>query len=210
MNWLDIVIIVVWGIGFFTGWRMGLFGAIFTTGGLIVGVLLAARLSDNVSDLLTDSVSSDTVATVIAYAIIIIAVFIAAQFLRAIVKGILKLVFLGWVDSVGGLALGLVMGVVLSGTLITGMARYSNDLPTELLGSDSDNTIVDMVRDQAIDLVAGGIQEKLNTALVESTLVPVFLDISGAIPGDALGFVPDDFRLALEVLEAQIEAAEQE
>ncbi len=74
MNWLDVIIIALWGIGFFVGWRMGLLGAIFTTGGLVVGVLLAARLSDNVSELLTDSVSSDSLATIIAYAIILFAV----------------------------------------------------------------------------------------------------------------------------------------
>ena len=210
MNWLDIVIIVLWAIGFFTGLRMGLYGAIFTTGGLIVGVLLAGRFSDNVAELLTDSISSDTMVTVISYGIIILAVFIGAQFLKTVVKGIMKMVFLGWVDSLGGLALGMVAGVVLSGALITGMARYSNDLPTDLLDAQSENALVDMVREKAIELVASGVQEKMNTALVESSLVPVFLNIRSAIPGDALGLVPDDFSLALDLLDAQIEASEQE
>lgn len=198
MNWLDIVIIATWTFGFFVGWRMGLFGAIFSTGGLIVGVLLAARLSDNVSELITDSVSSDTLATVIAYGIILFAVFVAAQVLRVVVKGILKMVFLGWVDTVGGLVLGLVLGVVLSGALITMLARYSSDLPPELLEKSPTAILV------AID--RAGLQKKLNTALVESNLVPVFLDIRGAIPGDALGFVPDDFKIALDVLETQIDS----
>lgn len=210
MNWFDIVIIVLWAVGFLTGLRMGLFGAIFTTGGLIVGVLLAGRFSDNVAELLTDSISSDTLVTVISYGIIILAVFIGAQFLKAVVKGIMKMVFLGWVDTVGGLALGMVAGVILSGALITGMARYSNDLPTDLLDSQSENALVDMVRERALELVTSGIQEKMNTALMESSLVPIFLDIRSAIPGDALGLVPDDFRLALDLLEAQIEALEQE
>ena len=198
MNWLDIVIIALWGIGFFVGWKMGLLGAIFSTGGLIVGVLLAARLSDNVSELITDSVSSDTLATVIAYAIILVAAFVAAQVLKAVVKGVLKMVFLGWVDTVGSLALGLVMGVVLSGALITMLARYSSDLPVELLEPGPAMLLIAIER--------AGAQEKLNTALVESTLVPVFLDIRSAIPGSALGFVPDDFKVALDVLEMQIDS----
>ena len=45
--------------------------------------------------------------------------------------------------------------------------------------------------------------------MVESTLVPVFIDIINAIPGNALGFVPGDFRLALEQLE-QLIAVEEE
>ena len=204
MNWLDIVIIALWGIGFFVGWRMGLLGTVFTTGGLIVGVLLAGRLSDNISELITDSVSSDTLATIIAYGIILFAVFIAAQVLRTVVKGVLKMVFLGWVDTVGSLALGLVMGVVLSGALITVLARYSSDLPLELLDLAPGEVISDQPIEFLIERV--GIQEKLNTAMVESTLIPIFLDIRSAIPGHALGFVPDDFKVALDVLETQIDS----
>ncbi|MBF8266581.1 MAG: Colicin production protein [Dehalococcoidia bacterium] len=203
MNWLDIVIIAAWALGLFIGWRMGLFGAIFTTGGLIAGVLLAARFSDNVAGLLTDSISSDTLVTVISYAIIIVLVFIAAQLLKAMVKGIFKLVLLGWVDSLGGLALGLVAGVALSGAIIMGLARYSSDLPVELLEELTGASYLD------IPIERTGIQEKLNTALVESTLVPVFLDVRDALPGEATGLVPDDFRLALDVLEAQIAGAEE-
>jgi len=205
MNWLDFVIIATWAVGFFVGWRIGLFGTIFTTGGLIVGVLLAARFSDDVSELVTDSVSSDSLATVAAYGIILLAVFVASQVLRATVKGILKLVFLGWVDTVGGLALGLIMGVVLSGSLITVLARYSSDLPVEaLIEQTPGGGFIAMGLDVA-DIARSGIQEKLNTALMESNLVPVFLNIRSAVPGDAMGFVPDDFKVALDVLEMEID-----
>jgi membrane protein required for colicin V production len=206
MNWLDIAIVVIWGFGFFVGWRMGLFGAIFTTGGLIVGVLLAGRLSDNVAELITDSISSDTMATVIAYGIILLAVFVGAQVLKTVVKGIMKMVFLGWVDTVGSLVLGLVIGVVLSGALITVTARYSSDLPQELLDLAPREVLSNLPVEFLIE--RSGIQEKLNRAMVESSLIPIFLDIRSAIPGQALGFVPDDFNVALEVLETQIDSQE--
>ncbi|MQF48844.1 CvpA family protein [SAR202 cluster bacterium AC-647-N09_OGT_505m] len=202
MNWLDIVIIAVWAFGFIVGWRMGLFGAIFTTGGLIVGVLLAARFSDNVSEIITDSVSSDSLVTVLAYGIILLAVLVTAQVIRTIVKSLLKLVFLGWVETVGGLALSLIMGVVLSGSFITVLARYSSDLPSEFLNLAPGEELSDLPLELLIE--RAGIQEKLNTALVESNLVPMFLDIRDAVPGHALGFVPDDFKVALDVLEVEI------
>ena len=94
VNWLDIVIFITLVFGFVIGWRIGLFGAIFTTGGLGAGVLLAARFSDNVAEIITNSISSDTVATVLAYLIILLTVFTLAQILRAAAKGILKMVFL--------------------------------------------------------------------------------------------------------------------
>jgi hypothetical protein len=108
------------------------------------------------------------------------------------------------VDTVGSLALGLVMGVVLSGALITVVARYSSDLPLEQLELAPGEIISNLPVEVPIE--RAGIQKKLNTALVESTLVPVFLDIRSAIPGHALGFVPDDFKVALDVLEAEIDS----
>ena len=192
MNWLDIIILIIVGFGVLMGWRVGLFGAIFNTAGAILGVLLAARLSDNVANLLTDSVSSDTLATVIAYVLILIAVFVAAQIARGIVKRILRLVFLGWVDDLGGLALGLADGVIIAGALITVLARYSADLPAGGVAG----TVVESLR------VRGGIDD----ALTGSELVGVFLDIRDAVPAHALGFVPDEFKVALDLLEERIEA----
>jgi hypothetical protein len=78
------------------------------------------------------------------------------------------------------------------------LARYSSDLPVELLEPGPVMLLIAIER--------AGVQEKLNTALVESTLVPVSLDIRSAIPGSALGFFPDDFKVALDVLEMQIDS----
>ena len=82
MNWFDFLAIGTWAVGFMTGWRIGLFGAIFATAGLLFGVLLAGRFSDNISDLMTESISSDTLATVISYMAIICTVFIGFQILQ--------------------------------------------------------------------------------------------------------------------------------
>lgn len=205
MNWLDFVIITTWVFGFVAGWRIGVFGAIFTTGGLIVGVLLAARLSDNVADAITDSISSDSLATVIAYGIILLAAFLAAQAIKTVVKRILKLVFLGWIDAAGAIGLGLVMGLVLSGALITVTARYSTDLP---LGLQSliDQDVTGVLSIPSI-IERTWVQDHLNKALVESILVPPFLDMRDALPGHSLGFLPDDFKIALDILQVEIDNA---
>lgn len=206
MNWLDFVIIATWAFGFIAGWRIGLFGAIFTTGGLILGVLLAARFSDNVSEVITDSISSDSLATVVAYGIILLAAFLAAQVLKTIVKRMLKLVFLGWVDAVGAIGLGLVMGLVLSGALITVTARYSTDLPLGLQKLIDEGVTGSLSVPSIIERT--WIQNQLNEALVESSLVPSFLDIRDALPGHSLGFIPDDFKIALDVLQVEIDSAD--
>ena len=194
MNWVDIIVIIVALAGIFVGWRIGLLGAIFATAGLYVGMVLAGQLTDDVAEALTDSVSSEAIATALAYVIVVGGSLAAALVARSVVKKMLSLVFLGWIDSAGSLALGLIAGVLAAGALITFAARYSNDLPE----GGGLGVIVEMT----------GIRGSINDALVESSLVPLWLDIVDTVPGDALGMVPDDFKLALEALELRIEIAE--
>ena len=190
INWIDIVLIIVAAVGIFVGWRIGLLEAIFTTLGVIIGMFLAGQLADDVAEALTESVSSDTIATALAYLILVGGSIGAALVARSVVKKMLSLVFLGWVDSIGSLALGLVTGVLLAGALITLAARYSGNIPEGELG---------------FIVKVSGIQGNINGALVDSSLVPIWLDVVDAIPADALGMVPDDFKLALEALQDRID-----
>ena len=199
VNWLDLVITVTWISGLFLGWKMGLFGAVFAAGGAVVGVFLAARFSDNVADLLTDSVTSDTLATVIAYVAILALVFTAAQVLRTVLIEGLKRVAMGWLDPVGGMLLGLVAGLALAGALVTVMARYSSDLPEDSNGTAS----------SYVSLARSDLQQNVRGPLVESSLVPLYLDFMGSAPGSAiLSPVPEDFSEALHILEMEIDVAE--
>ena len=195
MNWLDFVIGFVALVGLFIGWRVGLLGAIFNTLGVFVGIFLGAQFSDDISGWITEQGAADSIATVLSYVVIIIAVFAGAQMAKNAAKKMLSLVFLGWVDTLGSVAVGALLGFGLAGALILGLARFSSDLPTEgALG-----TIVEMT----------GLRGSLQDTMVESSLIPVFIDFTDAIPGSALGFVPGDYRLALEQLELRIERLEQ-
>ena len=51
-----------------------------------------------------------------------------------------------------------------------------------------------------------GFRGDINNALVDSSLVPFWLDIVDAVPGSAIGMVPDDFKLALDDLQRRIDA----
>tara|TARA_B100001750_G_scaffold216009_1_gene200377 strand:- start:1208 stop:1831 length:624 start_codon:yes stop_codon:yes gene_type:complete len=203
MNWLDLVLIILCGSGFFVGWKIGLFGAIFTTVGLFTGTLFAAQFSDDLADLLTNLVSSDTVAKVLAYSVILLAVLIGAQIAKKMAQRIFKMVLLGWVDKLGSLALGLIAGLVLSCASVTLLARYSSDLSVELLELTQNQMVHQLPLEELID--RSGLQASVQNALVQSRLVSVFLQIHNRVPGYALGFVPDDFRLGIEVLEVEIE-----
>ena len=197
MNWVDIVILVILFVGGFYGLKSGLIGASLSVIGIVGGVLLAGQLSDDVGELLTESISNDTIVTVVSYAIILGAVVVVTGIARRVLRTLISMVFLGWLDRLGGLALGVLAGAAISGALITGMARltYNFELPSEGLPQ------------QAVEefLPVADAKGWLEDALAGSSLVPTFIDLTEALPADALGFVPSDFRVALDILQEKIQ-----
>ena len=202
MNWLDIVLLVILAGGGYYGLKTGLITAGFTVVGVVVGVILAGQLSDDVGERLTDSISNDTVVTIISYAIIIGLVVVAAQVAGTILRKLISILFLGWADKLGGLALGVVAGAAISGALITGMARltYNFEVPAGGLPGQVVENFVPLADAKGW----------LEDALVGSSLVPSYIDLTDALPADALGFVPSDFQTALDILEKAIADKEAE
>jgi membrane protein required for colicin V production len=197
MNWFDFVILAILAVGAFHGLKSGLIGASLTAVGVVLGVFLAGQLSDDVGALLTDSISNDTLVTVTSYAIIFVAVMVGAWIVKRILRTVISILFLGWVDKLGGLALGVLAGAAISGALITGMARltYNFEIPPGGLPQEIVGNVLPLAEAKGW----------LEDTLTGSALVPTFINLTEAIPADALGFVPADFRVALEILEAQIE-----
>ena len=209
MNWLDIVLIVIIVVGAYVGLRTGLIGAAFNGIGLVIGVLLAGQLSDDLGGKLTGSISSDTVVTVISYTIIIVATLLVARFTGAMVRKVVSFLFLGFADRLGGLALGAVAGAIVAGALITGMARltYNFEIPdVSVEGLPGGGAVPGSVIER-IPQVADT-RGFLEDALTDSSLTSTFIDVTDALPGSALGFVPSDFKTALDILEERIEEEE--
>jgi hypothetical protein len=194
MNWIDLILISTTIFGIFVGWRIGFLGGIFAAIGIYVGMFLGGQFTDDISAALTQSVSSDAIATSLAYAIVVGSSLAAAMVARSIIKKILTLILLGWIDMLGSLLLGLITGILLAGALVTFTARYSDDITDRgTLG-----TIVEM----------SGFRAEVNDALAESSLVPIWLEMVDVIPANALGMVPNDFSLALKNLQKKIEPKE--
>ena len=229
MNWLDIALIIILVLGLLWGIKTGLIGAIFTTIGILVGWVLAGQMADDIGGLFESSLSSDTLVTVVSYAIIIIASVVIIGFIGKIAKPILTTATLGMsgmVDKLGGLALGLVIGLAIAGVFITGMARFAYNFTIQTPGVEAvapgitgtaiggqaaaaTGALTDAIGDVSLPIVDDK-KQTVEDSLTESTIVPIFMDIQGALPADALGFIPADFALALDILQAEINALEAE
>ena len=123
MNWLDIVIIVLIVVPVFFGLKAGIIKMLFTLAGVIVGVVLAGRFSDSLAGILS-FISDPGIAKVVAFAIILIAVMIIAVVLAKLIKWALSAVMLGWINHLGGAILGLFLGFVFCGAVLTMWIKF--------------------------------------------------------------------------------------
>ena len=117
MNWVDVVIaLLVLGLGFM-GWRNGVIKLIFTLAGGIIGLLLAGQLWEQVADLLP--IESESISKLAAFVMILAAAMIISWIAARIVKTMLKVFFLGWVDDLAGAAIGLLLGGIAATAVVS-------------------------------------------------------------------------------------------
>ena len=216
MNWLDFVFLAIIAVGAVMGLKIGLIGAAFTAVGVFVGWLLAGQWSDDVGGLFGDSLSNDTIVTVLSYAIIMIGAVIVSRVAAKFIKPLLTVFTLGLsslVDRLGGLALGALFGAAVSAVIIIALARLTYDFDVSAVTDLVPEQVAGLVPEQVAGQVAvldeqlakvENVREQLETALTESQLVSIFMNIFDAIPADTLGFVPSDFKAALDILESNI------
>ncbi|MCH7653414.1 MAG: CvpA family protein [Chloroflexi bacterium] len=200
MNWLDILLLAILVVGAILGMRLGLLGAAINAMALLIGWLVAGRLSDEVGGIFASSLSSDTIVTVLAYIVIMALSLVLARIVWKVVRPIVNLATLGVVgvaDRVGGIVVGAILGIMIASAIIIVLARftYNFELPdTGITGGIA--VQVPKVEDT---------KEAVEGALTDSATVPAFINFTNALPGNALGFIPSDFKISLEILESAIE-----
>jgi len=123
MNWLDIIILVVVGIATFLGLKFGLIKIALSLVGVLVGVLLAGRFYTPFSEILS-FIPHEGAAKIVAFAIILVGVMAVAALLAKFLKWAASIVMLGWVNRLGGAAVGLVLGALFCGALLATTGKY--------------------------------------------------------------------------------------
>ena len=200
MNVFDWVLILVFALTALWGYKTGLIDAALNAITIYVGLFLSGLFAARVLSLFWDGVESESVSTAIGYVIIFVTVFIASRIVSGIIKKALKITFTGWVDNLGGIVIGLVAGMLIAGGVMTVAARYTYIIPenTDDLPSAG---IQDMIQQAAENYVEQGARDKLDGCLRESELVPSLLGLRGVV----IEFAPEDFGVALDILESRID-----
>ena len=130
MSWLDLVIVVALAVGAFLGLRMGIIKAVLSLAGVVVGVVLAGQYYTALADVLPFFSETSSAAKIVAFAIILIGVVVIAVVLARLLKWAASVMMLGWVNHLGGAALGLVLGAIFCGALLAIWVKWLGAVDT--------------------------------------------------------------------------------
>lgn len=162
MNWLDIVIIVLAAIATFSGWRVGIIKAVATLVGMVAGVYLASVYHSQAADAVGTVVENETLAAVLGYAIIFVVVMIAAFAAGTVIRKMLSLVLLGWVDTLAGAAAGFLVAV---GMLLALLIPLRNTERLSLGNTIQNSSLASLITNaapQVASVLPGGFDDLTN------------------------------------------------
>ena len=125
MNWVDIVIIVVWGVTALWGYSKGLLGVLVPLISLVVGLAFASRIGDSVGQMFSSVTDNENAQTVAGFILIIVVILIAGGVISFAISRVLGIIPLfGLVNSVSGMAVGLLIGFLFLSGVLTNIQRF--------------------------------------------------------------------------------------
>lgn len=125
MNWIDIVILVVWGVTALWGFSSGLLKILVLFFSLVIGLALSSRIGDSVGELFSGLTDNENAQTIAGFLLILVVLLVAGgiiSFMASKVLGIIPLV--GLVNSLSGMAVGLLVGFLLISGVLTAIQKF--------------------------------------------------------------------------------------
>jgi membrane protein required for colicin V production len=198
MNFFDWILIVLFAAGALWGYKSGLITGALTVASLYAASLISGQFSERVVGLISQNagVESESIATALAYLIIFGGVLIAGRIVAKLLKTMLSVVLLGWIDKIGGIAFGLLAGFLIVGAVVAFTARLAYPIDSAKLSDLEGDILEQALKQTAVNMGEGF----LNDTLVGSEVTNVVVDVYNAVPGESLGMLPGDFAHAFEIL----------
>ena len=126
-NWLDPTVVGIIALSTFFGLWRGLLRSIAGVVGIVLGALFAGRVATYVSPSLDNAhISHPPINAAWAFVIAFLAIVIAVELAANVLRTVQRVMFLGWVDRLGGAAFGAARGILLCMILLAGMAQVDN------------------------------------------------------------------------------------
>lgn len=125
MNWVDILVLVVWGLTALWGVKVGLIRMVVPLLMVVVALALSSRIAGPVGNILGIFTDNENFQTVGAFIAIYLALFIGGIILSSLLRTALNIVPLGGsANNVAGMVVGLIVGFVLLSGILTGLQKF--------------------------------------------------------------------------------------
>jgi len=119
INWADVSIMVIILFNVIIGIRQGIIRGIINLIGVIVAIFLAIFWFKEVGEYISShSQISVEIANIIGFVIIFLGVCLIARMIEIFLKKIFSLLFVSWIDGLGGALFGLTKGSLIVGILL--------------------------------------------------------------------------------------------
>ncbi len=200
MVWYDWILIAPIVLGVVLGYRMGLIKNILYIVLVAITMVIGGLLSQMIVDAIGLELESDGLVTVIGYGILLIAGFLGVQLFSGVVQMIISKLTFGIgdkINSIGGLASGLVLGFLVTTVIVNITARWTYtpneeedgrlEISEEAISKMFENSIKDTSREAADKIIR------------ESVMVGVVIDVKNLLGGQFLGIIPGEFSDTLDI-----------
>lgn len=125
MDWIDIVILVAWGVSILWGFFAGLIQLVVPFVALLASLALASRIGDSVGNIFSSVTDNENAQTAAGFLLIFVILFVLGSivgFMTRKVFGIIPL--FGMANRISGMALGVLIGFVLLSGILTSLQKY--------------------------------------------------------------------------------------
>lgn len=124
MNPFDILIIVILGYSLIRGLFRGLVKEVSSVIGVFGGFYAAYTYYKLVADLLSGLIHDVSYLNILSFLVIFCSVLIVVSVLGVIIKYLLNIAFLGWVDRIGGVIFGVAKGILIVSVIFISLTAF--------------------------------------------------------------------------------------
>lgn len=124
MNPFDTTILIILGYCLIRGFFRGLVKEISSIIGVLAGFYAGYTYYPGLAGSFSAWISNSAYANILAFMLIFCGVFIAISILGVIIKYLMNIIFLGWIDRLSGLIFGLFKGVLIVSILMVILTAF--------------------------------------------------------------------------------------
>jgi membrane protein required for colicin V production len=124
MNPFDIIIIVILGYSLVRGIFRGLVKEVSSIVGALGGFYASFTYYTKLAKLLSGLIRETAYLNILSFLIIFCSVLIVVGILGIIIKYLLNIAFLGWVDRIGGVGFGFIKGILIASVLFITLTAF--------------------------------------------------------------------------------------